>query len=191
MLQLFTSCGLVQYKLLQGIYRLACTNKYSTVNQLDSYKQVVLVFNYIAMYISLTPLASKHLLLMVGTKEQQNLTHDPDKSIHMHFNMLLLMKCPLTQPVPLPSCSHIPVLITSQICGQRVRTLSKYIKCYLPYLLMVSLSHTCKLQEAVETEKKKSVPTSIDYSTLQRGHQYFMEGYVRIFLKTCHFLFEG
>jgi len=96
----------------------------------------------------------------------------------MHFNMLLLMKCPLTQPVPLPSCSHIPVLITSQICSQKVHTLSKYRECYLTYLLMISSSRTCKIQEAVETKKQKSVPTNIDYSTLQRAHQYFMEGYI-------------
>ena len=63
-------------------------------------------------------------------------------------------------------------------CSQRVHTLSKYRECYLTYLLMISSSRTCKIQEAVETKKQKSVPTNIDYSTLQRAHQYFMEGYI-------------
>jgi len=30
----------------------------------------------------------------------------------------------------------------------------------------------------LKPKKQKSVPTNIDCSTLQRGHQYFMEGYI-------------
>ena len=42
----------------------------------------------------------------------------------------------------------------------------------------IILTHLQNSGKQLKSKKEKSVPTNIDYSTLQRGHQYFMEGYI-------------
>jgi len=50
----------------------------------------------------------------------------------------------------------------------------------LPTILTddIILTHLQTSGKQLKPKKQKSVPTNIDYSTLQRGHQYFMEGYI-------------
>ena len=57
---------------------------------------------------------------------------------------------------------------------------TQQIQGILPPLITenIILMHLQALGKQLKAAKKKDVPTNIDYSTLQRGHQYFKGGYI-------------
>ena len=57
---------------------------------------------------------------------------------------------------------------------------TQQIQGVLPPILTddIILTHLQNSGKQLKSKKQKSVPTNIDYSTLQRGHQYFVEGYI-------------
>ena len=57
---------------------------------------------------------------------------------------------------------------------------SQQIQGILPPILTddIILTHLQYSGKQLKHRKQRNVPTNIDFSTLQRGHQYFMEGYI-------------